>query len=103
MQGAVGQGCVARAPESTSRWAPTLSDDDWRGRGGKRLMPGWVLAAPGQGAGEGGGWVSQPAGGGVGGVVWAVVGHHLQLILVPFAQPEEGGFMESHICHSCSG
>lgn len=60
MQGGVGQGCVARAPESTSRWAPTLSDDDWRGRGGKRLMPGWVLAAPGQGAGEGG-WMGFPA------------------------------------------
>lgn len=40
-------------------------------------MPGWVLAALGQGAGEGGGWVSQPGGGGVGGVVRAVVGRHL--------------------------
>lgn len=87
------QGGVAR--ESTR--------DDWRGRGGSRLVSGWVLAALGQDAGEGGGWVSQPGGGGVGGVVRAVLGRHLQLILVPFAQPEEGEFMDSHVCHSCGG
>lgn len=33
-------------------------------------MSGWVLAALGQDAGEGGGWVSQPGGGGL--VVWSV-------------------------------
>lgn len=47
---------------------------------------------------QGGG--SQP-GAGVGGVVRVAAGHHLQLI---FAQPEEGGVMESHIsCHCAVG
>lgn len=41
-----------------------------------------------------GGW-------GVGGVVRVAAGDHLQLI---FAQPEEGGVMESHIfCHCVVG
>lgn len=77
-----------------------MTGEDGEGRG-SCLAGCWRHR--GRALGKGGGWVSQPGGGGVGGVVWAVVGHHLQLILVPFAQPEEGGFMESHICHSCSG
>ena len=66
---------------------------------------GWEQACAWLGAGGTGaghwceGWF--PAWRGVGGVVRVAADHHLQLI---FAQPEEGGVMDSHIsCHCVVG